>query len=50
MTDSLLEAKFHGLSDAVLGAEKTAALLKASWAIGQAANVSALIKLATTAA
>jgi 2-methylcitrate dehydratase PrpD len=50
MTDSLLEAKFHGLSDPVLGADKTAALLKASWAIGQAANVSALIKLATTAA
>jgi 2-methylcitrate dehydratase PrpD len=50
MTDSLLEAKFHGLSDSVLGAEKTAALLKASWAIGQAANVSGLIKLATTTA
>ena len=48
MTDSHLEAKFHGLSDPVLGADKTTTLLKASWSVGHAANVSALIKLATT--
>ncbi|MFT6698270.1 MAG: hypothetical protein ACJAR7_001316 [Polaromonas sp.] len=45
-----MEAKFHGLSDPVLGADQTAALLKASWTVGQAANVSALIQLATTTA
>ena len=42
MTDAQLEAKFHGLSDAVLGADKTAALLQACWALGDAGDVRAL--------
>jgi hypothetical protein len=50
MTDALLEAKFHGLSDPVLGAEKTSALLKACWSVGQAATLSNVIGLATTRA
>jgi 2-methylcitrate dehydratase PrpD len=45
MTDANLEAKFHGLSDAVLGAEKTAALIKACWAVGDAADVRSLTQL-----
>ena len=46
MTDANLEAKFHGLSDAVLGIEKTAVLVKACWAIGGAADVRSLTALA----
>ena len=46
MTDANLEAKFHGLSDAVLGAAKTAELVKACWAIGDAADVRTLTALA----
>ena len=46
MTDANLEAKFHGLSDAVLGAAKTAELVKACWAIGDAADVRTLTELA----
>jgi 2-methylcitrate dehydratase PrpD len=42
MTDAMLDAKFHGLSDAVLGAAKTADLIKACWAVGGAADVRAL--------
>jgi 2-methylcitrate dehydratase PrpD len=42
MTDVNLEAKFHGLSDAVLGAEKTTALIQACWALGDASDVRAL--------
>jgi 2-methylcitrate dehydratase PrpD len=42
MTDANLEAKFHGLSDAVLGAEKTTALIQACWALGDASDVRAL--------
>jgi 2-methylcitrate dehydratase PrpD len=42
MTDDQLEAKFHGLSDAVLGADKTAALLQACWALGDAPDVCTL--------
>ena len=48
MTDALLEAKFHGLSDPVLGADKTSALLKACWSVGQAASLAGVIALATT--
>jgi len=46
MTDANLEAKFHGLSDAVLGAAKTTDLIKACWAISQAGDVRALTALA----
>lgn len=46
MTDAMLEAKFHGLSDAILGAGQTGELVKACWAVGQAANVSAITALA----
>jgi 2-methylcitrate dehydratase PrpD len=47
MTDAMLEAKFHGLSDAILGAGQTSELIKACWAVGKAANVSAITALAT---
>ena len=49
MTDAHLEAKFHGLSDAVLGAAQTSELISACWAVGGAANVSAVVALATPA-
>jgi len=44
MTDAALEAKFHAMSDLVLGREKTAALVQACWQLGQAKDVSALIQ------
>jgi 2-methylcitrate dehydratase PrpD len=47
MTDAMLEGKFHGLSDAILGAGQTGELIKACWAVGQAAKVSAITALAT---
>jgi 2-methylcitrate dehydratase PrpD len=47
MTDALLEAKFHGLSDGVLGAAQTSELISACWAAGDAADVTALVALAT---
>jgi 2-methylcitrate dehydratase PrpD len=47
MTDALLESKFHGLSDPILDAAQTSQLISACWAVGQAPNVSAIIKLAT---
>jgi 2-methylcitrate dehydratase PrpD len=46
MTDAMLETKFRGLSNAVLGAAKTAELVKACWAIGDAADVRTLMELA----
>ena len=45
MTDAMLAAKFHGLSDGVLGADKTSKLLAEWWAISSAANLSTLISL-----
>ena len=45
MTDALLEAKFHGLSDRVLGAERTAQLISACWALGTAPNPKAVLAL-----
>ena len=45
MTDAMLEGKFHGLSDPVLGTEKTSLLIAAAWRLGQAADVKALISL-----
>ncbi|CAN7490655.1 MmgE/PrpD family protein [Polaromonas sp. LjRoot131] len=46
MTDAMLAAKFHGLSDAILGAGQAGELIEACWAVGQAANVSAITALA----
>jgi hypothetical protein len=45
MTDAALEAKFHGMSDVVIGADKTNALLKACWGLGHATDVHALTAL-----
>ena len=50
MTDALLEGKFHGLSDSVLGAGQTSTLIAACWELGNAANVTDIVKLATPAA
>ena len=47
MTQAQLEGKFHGLSDPVLGQAQTTELIKACWAIGNAANVQSIIDLAT---
>ena len=47
MSDSQLEAKFQDLSDPVLGAGQTSELINACWALGQAANVAAVVALAT---
>ncbi|MEO6015762.1 MAG: MmgE/PrpD family protein, partial [Polaromonas sp.] len=46
MSDAQLEAKFQGMSDAVLGAGRTSELIKACWAIGGAASVKELVALA----
>jgi len=45
MTDAQLEAKFHGLSDAVLGAAQTSELIGAAWALGSASTTQALLAL-----
>ena len=50
MTDHNLEAKFHGLADPVLGQAQTAELISACWAVGEAPNVAALVKLALPSA
>jgi 2-methylcitrate dehydratase PrpD len=50
MTDPLLESKFHGLSDPILGADTTSALIKACWNLGQATDVRALCALAAPSA
>ena len=47
MTTALLEGKFHGLSDPILGETQTAALIKACWSVGQAADVKNITQLAT---
>ena len=47
MTNVLLEGKFHGLADPILGAAQTSSLISACWAIGSAANVQSIIALAT---
>ena len=46
MTDANLEAKFHGLSDPILGAAQTSELIKACWAMGNAGSVADVVKLA----
>ena len=47
MTDAPLEAKFHGLSDAVLGAAQTSELIRAAWALGSASTTQALLALSS---
>ena len=47
MSDAQLEAKFQGLSDAILGAGRTSELIKACWALGAEASVGTVIALAT---
>jgi len=46
MTDANLEAKFHGLADAVIGVERASRLIEACWGLGSAASVSALVRAA----
>jgi 2-methylcitrate dehydratase PrpD len=46
MTDKDLESKFHGLSDPVLGTDKTGKLIEACWNLGNASNVSGITALA----
>jgi 2-methylcitrate dehydratase PrpD len=46
MTDAHLEAKFHGLSDPVIGAARSAELIQAAWALGDAPSVQTLVALA----
>jgi 2-methylcitrate dehydratase PrpD len=50
MTVAQLEAKFHGLSDTVLGSAATNGLLAACWKLGAAPDVAAIIRHATPAA
>ena len=47
MSDTQLEAKFKGMSDAILGAGQTSELINACWAMGNAANVNAVVALAS---
>jgi 2-methylcitrate dehydratase PrpD len=47
MSDAALEAKFHGMSDAVIGADQTNALLQACWQLGEAKDVRQLTALTT---
>jgi 2-methylcitrate dehydratase PrpD len=49
MSDAQLEAKFHGLSDPVLGEAATARLIAACWGLGEAGDVRALTALAVPA-
>ncbi|MBW4092995.1 MAG: MmgE/PrpD family protein [Proteobacteria bacterium] len=46
LTEAELRAKFHGLADTVLGADRAARLADAVLGIAQAADVSALMRLA----
>jgi 2-methylcitrate dehydratase PrpD len=46
MTDTMLEAKFHDLSDPVLGRAKTGELIAACWKLGSLGDVRALTALA----
>ena len=50
MTDAQLEAKFHGLSDALLGPDRSDRLIRACWSLGDAADLRALVALATPVA
>jgi 2-methylcitrate dehydratase PrpD len=46
MTDALLEGKFHGLADPVIGAAQAGKLIDACWDLGEARDVRALVALA----
>ena len=46
MSDTQLQAKFHGLSDPVLGAPATTRLIDACWQVGKAPSLGALAALA----
>ena len=48
MTDAQLQAKFHGLTDPVIGTSRSDQLIEAAWALGQAANLQTLVALART--
>ncbi len=45
MTDAMLEAKFHGLCDRVLGVEKTRQLIASAWNLGKSGGISDFISL-----
>ena len=49
MSEAQLEAKFHGMSDEVLGSERTSALIAACWGVGQTMDVRGLTALAQPA-
>ena len=44
MTDSLLEKKFHDLSDPVIGQAQTNELIKSCWSLAQSPNLHPLLK------
>jgi 2-methylcitrate dehydratase PrpD len=46
MTDAMLEGKFSGLAEPVLGAAKTKQLIAACWGLGKASDLRALTTLA----
>ena len=46
MTDAMLEGKFSGMANEVIGAQRTTALMAAAWQIGKAPDVAALAALA----
>ena len=45
MTDAMLDAKFRGLSDGILGTIRTTDLIQACWGVGSAKNVRTLTAL-----
>jgi 2-methylcitrate dehydratase PrpD len=47
MTDALLEGKFHGLADAVLGQDQTSELIAQCWTLREASQLRDLALLAT---
>ena len=49
MSDAQLEAKFHGLTDPILGAAPSDGLIDACWLLGEAKDVRGLVKLAVPA-
>ena len=49
MSDAQLEAKFHGLTDPILGAASSDGLIDACWLLGDAKDVRGLVKLAVPA-
>ena len=46
LTDTMLEGKFHGLSDPVLGQPQTTQLINSAWSLGQAPLISTLVGFA----